>query len=71
MYVTVILPSQIEFILSLDEFKNRYYCSDKEIATTVLKMFMMNLIHKFKKKTYKGEFTMKSAAIFFCRPCLI
>ena len=49
--VTVIkIPSQSEFILSLDEFGNRYYCGDKDIATTLLKMFMMNLIKKFEEK---------------------
>ena len=54
--VTVKLPSQSEFILSLDEFGNRYYCSDKEIATSLLSMFMMNLIQTFEKKnTYKGD----------------
>ena len=54
--VTVKLPSQSEFILSLDEFGNRYYCDGKEIATTLLKMFMMNLIQKFEKKnTYQGD----------------
>ena len=54
--VTVKLPSQSGFILSLDEFGNRYYCGDKEIATTLVRMFMMNLIQKFEKKnTYKGD----------------
>ena len=54
--VTVQLPSQREFILSLDEFGNRYYCSDKEIAATLLRMFMMDLIQEFEKKiTYKGD----------------
>ena len=68
--VTVQLPSQSEFILSLDEFGNRYYCDDKEIATTLLRMFMTNLIQKFEKKHYiQRGFTMKSAAIFFCRLC--
>ena len=41
MCVTVILPSQIEFIQSLDGFKNRYYCSDKEIATVLQAMFIL------------------------------
>ena len=71
MYVTVILPSQIEFILSLDEFKNRYYCSDKEIATTVLKVFKMNLIHKLKKKNIQRGIHYEISSYFFCRPCLI
>ena len=64
--VTVIkIPSQSEFILSLDEFGNRYYCGDKDIATTLLKMFVMNLIQKFEKKnTYKDDSPRNQLLLF-------
>ena len=63
--VTVQLPSQSEFILSLDEFGNRYYCGDKEIATTLLRMFMMNLIQKFEKKIHTKEIHHEISSCFF------
>ena len=63
--VTVKLLSQSEFILSLDEFGNRYYCADKEIATTLLSMFMMNLIQKFEKKIHTKGIHHEISSCFF------
>ena len=63
--VTVKLPSQSEFILSLDEFGNRYYCGDKEIATTLLRMFMMNLIQTFEKKIHTKGIHHEISSYFF------
>ena len=63
--VTVKLPSQSGFILSLDEFGNRYYCGDKEIATTLLRMFMMNLIQTFEKKIHTKGIHHEISSYFF------